>query len=238
MKHLLLPLFVLISLSLHSQNFSCLKLKAGNVWEVEHHTGKGKADGKTTYKVAKIDSLNGNHIAMVTALTFDTKGKQQKKVYLNQECHGDTLLIDMKNYFWLRDNVSYKWRSDPAFIVYPFALEIGQKLPAATIVYTAIKAPRIATQVGPTASKNDQTGSTTTFTIENRIVEAKEDVTTPAGTFTCYRIKSLRVLDSALDYSKVEQEQIEWYAPGIGVVKTEGYKKGKLVSASQLKKKV
>ena len=157
MKHLLLPLFVLISLSLHSQNFSCLKLKAGNVWEVEHHTGKGKADGKTTYKVAKIDSLNGNHIAMVTALTFDTKGKQQKKVYLNQECHGDTLLIDMKNYFWLRDNVSYKWRSDPAFIAYHYVLEIGQLLPKSTIIYTAIKAPRIATQVGHKAYKNDQT---------------------------------------------------------------------------------
>jgi hypothetical protein len=234
MKCLPFCFFIFLFVGLQAQNTTCPKLKAGSIWQLENLNGKDKSLGKTTFKVSKVDSLNGKSIMRIVSITADIKGKQLKKVEIGQECRVDTLLIDMKTYLSLRDNASYKWRTDPAFISFPAVVETGQQLPKATIVYTAIKAPKIATQVGPTASKNDQTGTTVTFTIDARTVEAKEDITTPAGTFTCYRIKSRTVLDNRLDYASVEQEQIDWYAPGVGVIKSEAYRRGKKVSSSVL----
>jgi hypothetical protein len=212
----------------------CLKLKTGSIWELENFNGKGKAEGKTTYKVIKLDSADGIFSMRVQAITFDEKGKQLRKIEVLQECHHDTLMLDMKNYFSLRDNASYKWKAERSFIAFPSVLVPGQQLPTSTIVYTAIKAPRIATQVGPTASKNDETGSIVTFTIQDRVVELQEDITTSAGVFTSYKIKSITITRSQLDYGvPVQQELVEWFVPGVGVVKSEVSKKGKRISSSQ-----
>lgn len=58
-------------------------------------------------------------------------------------------------------------------------------------------------------------------------VEAREQVTTPAGEFDCLVI-SQRVSTKVI--VKVEAGSMEWYAKGIGMVRSESYnKKGKLV---------
>jgi len=73
----------------------------------------------------------------------------------------------------------------------------------------------------------------------DRKVDAKEKITTPAGTFDCLKISgkrssSMKMMgmnknmgDSTVDYI--------WFTPGIGVVKQESYsEKGKLINSSQL----
>ena len=60
-------------------------------------------------------------------------------------------------------------------------------------------------------------------TVTNRKVEAKESVTTAAGTFDCYKI--------SYDF------EFKWVSEGVGVVKAEYYnKKGKLESSEELTK--
>lgn len=67
-----------------------------------------------------------------------------------------------------------------------------------------------------------------TFTISNRKVIANENVTTPAGTFNCFKLEekqTTKVLISSVDYFFTS-----WYAKGVGCVKQMIYdKKGNLV---------
>jgi hypothetical protein len=73
--------------------------------------------------------------------------------------------------------------------------------------------------------------------IFNRKVEAKEDITTPAGNFTCYKISydmesSTKVMGMN---NKVNLKGVDYVSEGTGVVKTESYnKKGSLSSYSLL----
>ncbi|MDD2381630.1 MAG: hypothetical protein PHV35_08015, partial [Mariniphaga sp.] len=65
--------------------------------------------------------------------------------------------------------------------------------------------------------------------VTNRKVEAIEDISVPAGSFNCYRFSS--DINSIALGIKVNTKSKEWYAKGIGTVKSESYdKKGKLQS--------
>jgi hypothetical protein len=65
--------------------------------------------------------------------------------------------------------------------------------------------------------------------ITNRRVEKVEDISVPAGIFACYKFTS--DVTSTVMGKKVNSSLVEWYAKGIGVIKSENYdKQGKLES--------
>ena len=78
---------------------------------------------------------------------------------------------------------------------------------------------------------------TMTIKILNRKVESKESITTPAGTFSCFKItydmeSSTKIMGMN---TNVKLSSIDYLAEGIGVVKTESYdKKGELSGYSLL----
>ena len=68
-----------------------------------------------------------------------------------------------------------------------------------------------------------------TMELRDQKVEAKETVTTPAGTFECIRFSYTTYTKMA--FVKNESRTVNWYAEGIGTVKSESYdKRDKLVS--------
>lgn len=81
-------------------------------------------------------------------------------------------------------------------------------------------------------SNNGMKIMTISVNISNRKVEAKEDITTPAGTFECYKISydiSTKMLIT------IKASTVEWYAKNVGVVRSESYnKKGKLTGYTVL----
>jgi len=69
--------------------------------------------------------------------------------------------------------------------------------------------------------------------ITNRKVESIEDVTVAAGNFNCYKFTGN--INSVALGIKVKASSAEWYAKGIGTIKTESYdKNGKLESHMEL----
>lgn len=69
--------------------------------------------------------------------------------------------------------------------------------------------------------------------VTNRKVEAIEDITVKAGTFKGYKFSS--EVNSSVMGIKVNSKNIEWYAKGVGIVRTESYdKNGKLQSYMEL----
>ena len=70
-----------------------------------------------------------------------------------------------------------------------------------------------------------------TVDIFDRKVEAEEKLNTPAGEFDCFIITQSMKTKMMIS---MQMESKEWYSPGIGMVKSESYKKGKLMSYSIL----
>jgi len=69
--------------------------------------------------------------------------------------------------------------------------------------------------------------------VTNRKVDAIEDITVKAGTFKGYKFSS-DVSASAMGI-KMKSNNLDWYAKGVGIVKTESYdKNGKLQSHREL----
>ena len=87
-------------------------------------------------------------------------------------------------------------------------------------------------RVTVTISNNGMKIMTISVNISNRKVEAKEDITTQAGTFECYKISydiSTKMLIT------IKASTVEWYAKNVGVVRSESYnKKGKLTGYTVL----
>lgn len=77
---------------------------------------------------------------------------------------------------------------------------------------------------------------TMTMNVKNRKVEAKEDITTPAGTFSCYKVSSeMETEMGQMMPIKVSIKTVEWFSENTGVVRSESYKSnGKLQGYSIL----
>lgn len=74
---------------------------------------------------------------------------------------------------------------------------------------------------------------TTRVKITDRKVLAKESVTTPAGTFECYKVTQTST--TTVLRKPVTSTQIQWLTPNIGTVKQEIYdNKGKLTTSAEL----
>jgi len=70
------------------------------------------------------------------------------------------------------------------------------------------------------------------ISISNRKVEAIEDITTDAGTFSCYKISYDATTKMGITASS---KGVEYYSDDIGMVKSEAFdKKGELLSTTVL----
>ena len=71
-----------------------------------------------------------------------------------------------------------------------------------------------------------------TMNISNRKVDAVESITTPAGTFECYKISYDVAMKMMMN---MKSKGVEWYAKGVGLVKNETYSSdGKLLGSNVL----
>ncbi len=114
-------------------------------------------------------------------------------------------------------------------IIFPKTLSVGMTLPESEPLKTV--------------TKMSAQGMTFETSLINRYynskVEAKEDITTPAGTFSCYKISEYHesIQDMVMRKMSIQEKYIMWLAPGVGAVKSEQYdEKGKLKSTQVLDK--
>jgi hypothetical protein len=114
-------------------------------------------------------------------------------------------------------------KADDAFIEYPSTVTDGQSLKDASFKMETYK--------------NGVTYSTINLDQTNRKVIGKESVTTPAGTWECWKI----TYDSKFKINMggigipMNMQGTEWFAPGFGIVKTEvANKNGKLMGSTMI----
>jgi hypothetical protein len=218
---------LLLFSSAFSQNCSGYYYLSNSSVVMTTYDKKGDESGKVTYTISDINKSGDGITANFTSEMVNEKGKSLTKGSGKVKCNGGNLFIDAKASMPQEQMGAYKdmdIKADEVFIEYPAGLSSGQSLKDANFKMNVI---------------NKGTAfSTITMDQTNRKVEGKESITSPAGTWECWKISydgrfRATVGGPAGIGIPFNFKSTEWFAPGFGIVKTETYNKnGKLVGST------
>ena len=171
---------------------------------------KGKDAGKLVYNISNLKKSGNSTTATVNSEFFDSKGKSISKAVNGVQCDNGTLLMDMKMFIPSAQQAQMGDVSATGsvnYLEYPGNMKEGDALKDASFSMDFKSTAGMAGRV--------------TIDMTNRKVTGKESVTTPAGTWNCYKISYHSKMNFKLLIGfNINNDVTEWYAPGFGVVKT------------------
>lgn len=225
MKKLLTFLFSLFIIgSIYAQTCYSPSTK-GTTWEITHYNKKGKLQFHFDYEIVDVKTNEGKITYTVAMNGYDKKGKVLNSGTYEQVCDKNGMFyIDMQQTFNSMNSSKKKEENTD--------VEIQSSMLDYPDIHTA---PGTKLKDGELKinAKTEFVTITTGFDVFNRKVEGTEQIETPAGTFNCLKVTS--DFQTKLGFIKAKGSGIEWYADGIGMVRSESYnKKGKLVGYSVL----
>jgi len=189
--------------------------------EYKQYDKKGGLTGSSIQKITSVKKSAGSTEVEITAESFDEKGKSQGSVQLTSRCEGGIYYIDMKNYMNQESMESYE---DMEMTIEGGNLELPSNMKAGDVLKNG--------DLKMSFSTGGMTIMNMTISVTNRKVEAVENLTTPAGTFECYKISSDIATKMMIT---VKAKSVEWFAKNVGMVKSESYSAdGKLMGSNVL----
>jgi len=221
-KLFLLTVIVFGILSLKAQE-TFFPTKEGMVLIYKSFDKKDKLSGMMKYTIEKVNVSGSDIDITYLCESLDNKEKLVFKEEITVHQKGDVLYVDMGNF--LNKSAFQQEGKIPAEVEVkgnnmeiPLNPSPGQTLPDANI--------EMAMKMGFVNMKMSAA-------VTNRKVEAIEDISVSGGTFKCYKFSG-DVNTVALGI-KVQAKTVEWFAKGIGTVKTESYdKKGEMIGRTEL----
>lgn len=174
--------------------------------------GKGVESGKMVYTITSSEKSGSAVIATIHSEFIDTKGKVITSNNNKIQCVSGVLMMDMKIFIPAAQQQQIKTGTASAndvYLEYPYDMKVGDKLKDG--------------KVGIDYEGSGGLKSSIEVEITERKVEGKETITTPAGTWECFKISTKNLIDSKVGGVgiPIKLESTEWFAPGFGVVKTE-----------------
>ena len=197
--------------------------KEGMVLTYKSFDKKDKVSGMMRYTIEKVNISGSNIDFTYLCEVLDNKEKLVFKEEITVHQKGDVMYIDMGNFL---NKAAFQQDGEmPAEVEVkgnnmeiPLNPSPGQTLPDANI--------EMSLKMGFMNMKMSAD-------VTNRKVEAIEDITVTGGTFKCYKFSA--DANTVAMGIKVQAKTIEWFAKGIGTVKTESYdKKGNLTGRTEL----
>ena len=222
MKKLILAFSMFICGNLFAQDCNnYLFLQNNKTVEMTIYDKKAEPSGKQIYAVSNVATVGGITSATLNSEMFDKKGKSIAKSTTIVKCNGGVMMMDM------RMNLSSQQQqqigsttatADNVYIEYPSNMNVGDQLKDGTF------------QMDITTNGMNQSIG---MSITERKVESKETVTTTAGTWECFKIsyKSKTVIKTMGIGIPMNMDGTEWYAPGVGVIKSESKYGGTAITA-------
>ena len=190
-------------------------VKEGTIIEYKDFDAKDKLTGSSIQTISKVVEDGSNLTVGIDFQGFDKKGENLLNGNFEVRCIDGTFYMDMKNMLDAAALSAYKEMEvevNSNDLAYPSNMSAGTKLPDADIT------------VG--ISSGGVKMFTMTVYITNRLVDAIESVTTPAGTFECFKTSFDMETKMMI---KIQAKATQWIAEDVGMVRTENYnKKGKL----------
>jgi len=198
--------------------------KEGSGSTLTHYDNKDKVTGSTKTTYNTVSKFAGGASASVTQENYDKKDKLTVKNDFMVKCENGVLYFDMKMFMPQQQAEAYKdmeLEVNGTHVEYPSDLSVGKSLKDADIKFT-IKDK--AGNIMPMTSMN--------IRIMDRKVETKESITTPAGTFECYKITETTETKSIFT---IRMKSTIWFNQEYGTIKTESYKEnGKYMGRSEI----
>jgi hypothetical protein len=197
--------------------------KEGTVLEYQNFNAKDKLQGTSTSKILKKEVNGNNYSIKVQATSTDEKGKYTGMQEYTFKCENGVFIIDMGKFI------------DPATLEGFKNMDV--KMTSENLEMPGVLKPGDVLKSG-SVNVNVSNGGVSMMNmvvnITNRKVETIENITTPAGTFECYKLTS--DVETKMMF-KVESKVVEWYAKDKGMIRSENYdKNGKLQGYTILNK--
>ena len=175
MKYLLSICLFFISICAISQDCKTyFYLQNNKTIEVTVYNKIGEASGKQVYTVSDYKNTAGTSSAILNTEVFDKKGKSGGKSSGVVKCTKGVMMMDMKMSMPPGQPLGITdAKAENLFIEYPIAMNTGDNL-----------------KDGHLEIETDSKGMKQSVTLDviNRKVEGKEKITTPAGTWDCFKI--------------------------------------------------
>ena len=216
---------ILLSFTVNTYSQECkayIPYEKGTKLEMTSYNQKDKVTGIINQEVTDVKTEDNSTIFSVHQKFEDEKGKNPMETDMTFTCTGETFLVDMNMYVNNEQMEAYKDMQVEVTtdqLEVPFNYSPGQNLDDGTITIKLISGSPISLNF--------------VISVINRKVEGKESITTPAGTFECLKLTQDIVTKAGFT---ITMNSIEWYAEGVGVVRSESYKKGKLEGYTELTK--
>jgi hypothetical protein len=190
--------------------------------EYKQFNQKGVLAGSSVQKITDVKQTAGSTEISVTSENFDAKGKSLGSLQLKARCEGGIFYIDMKNYMSQQSMESY---GDMEMTIEGGNLEMPSSMKAGDVLKSG--------ELKMSFSGEGMPPMGMTISVTNRKVEAVENITTPAGTFECYKISF--DIATTMMMMNIKAKGMEWFSKGVGMVKSESYTAdGKLAGSTQL----
>ncbi|MCU0417812.1 MAG: hypothetical protein MUE33_11580 [Cytophagaceae bacterium] len=214
--------FLTLLVSFYSTAQSCqdsyYPIWQGAKWKTTSYNAKGVANGIESYEIKNYTSTATSSTGTIHAVITNEKGKDSTALDYTITCTKGVFKIDMKSIMAgaLKDNPQMKdmdVQMEGDELETPHTLYIGQTLPNGKITMKIYSSGTLI--------------STNVINTVSRTVVAKESITTPAGTFECYKISTTYSLEMQIMNMPIKQSfsSNEWIARGTGVVKSESLDK-------------
>jgi len=223
MKKLFLITLILFGLQSLKAQETFFPTKEGMILIYKSFDKKDKLSGMMKYTIEKVNISGSNIDFTYLCESLDNKEKLVFKEEITIHQKGDVMYIDMGNF--LNKAAFQQEGTIPASVEVkgnnmeiPLNPSPGQTLPDANI--------EMAMKMGFMNMKMSAV-------VTNRKVEATEEISVSGGTFKCYKFSG--DVNTVAMGIKVQAKTVEWFAKGIGTVKTESYdKKGELTGRTEL----
>lgn len=213
---------VIIGMTLKAQE-TFFPLKEGIVLVYKSFDKKDKETGMMRYTVKRVVIKGSDMDITYLCESFDPNDKPVFKEEITINKKGDKLYYDMSNFinkamFQQNGEIPAEIKVTGNSMEIPSNPNPGDALPDANV--------EMALKMGFINIKMSAE-------LTNRKVESIEDITVKGGTFKCYKFSS-DISSSAMGI-KAKSKNFEWYAKGIGTVRSESYdKNGNLQSRLEL----
>lgn len=224
MKKAILLVLVFVGLkSIEAQDCTAyIPYEEGTLTEQTHYNKKGKVTGTTTQIVKEVAQEGNTTLFEVEQTSVDKDGENEMITDMTFRCEDNVFYVDMNAFVNEEQMAAYKdmdIKVTMDAINIPADLTPGQQLEDGSITMDIQSGAPIPIKF--------------TIMVKNRQVGNRETLTTPAGNFDCIKIKQDVVTKTGFT---VTIKTVQWYAEGVGVVKSESYRKGKLMGYSELTK--
>ncbi len=201
---------VLITSKLIAQDCSkYLFMQPNKQVEMSAFNDKGQLVRKSLLTVKNVSTENGMAVSQVVSEAKNSNGKLST-LTINFKCNNGIIMVDM--------NFNGAQAAKPTanmkfnYVEYPAGMKVGDHLKDA---------------LSPISIVEGSTTFTGTTKITDRTVVAKESITTPAGTWICFKItyKVIAKMDPVkglqVPTQAFETNATEWFVPNFSVIKTQ-----------------